>query len=48
MSLDANARRPMSTIIELSAEKAHTSRKDSNFDQELRRTSLTPLVHGKD
>jgi hypothetical protein len=38
----------MSTIIELSAEQAHMSRKDSNSDQELRRTSFTPLVHGKD
>lgn len=48
MSMDAGARRrPMSTIVELSAEGAHISRKNSYIDRDLPRKSLTPLAQGK-
>ena len=49
MSIDAGVRRPMSTIVELSAEPVYTSRKNSNIDRELLpRMSLTPLAQGDD
>jgi len=47
MSIDTNVRRPMSTIIELSPNQAHTSSEDLHFGRDLARMSLTPLAHGK-
>lgn len=47
MSVDAgNTRRPMSTIVELSAEQAQASSEDLHVDGDLARMSLTPLAHG--
>ncbi len=48
MSIDAGAaRRPISTIVELSPDQAQTSTEDLHFGRELHRMSLTPLAHGK-
>jgi len=46
ISNDGSVRRPMSTIVELSAEQALTPTDDHGFDQEETRTSLSPLAQG--
>jgi hypothetical protein len=48
MSVDTGAaRRPMSTIVELSPDQAKSSPEDLHFRRELPRMSLTPLAHSK-
>ncbi len=47
MRNEAKIRRVMSTIVELSPEQAQPSTENCDFDQEEKRTSLSPLAQGK-
>ena len=44
MSLDSNARRLISSSVDLSPNQLHNSSRDSYFSQELSRMSLRPLT----
>ena len=47
MSIESNLRRPMNTIVELSAEQTQTSIEDLDFSRDEIKTSLSPLAQGK-